>query len=376
VSLSGINAGSHTNAVGASFAVEAENFSGSSGTGPLTVAQAASTTAVSSSVNPSEFGQSVTFTATVTSSGGTPTGTVQFKDGGSNLGSPQPVTAGVAQLTTSSLASGTHTITAEYSGDTNFIASTGTLAGGQVVKPQPTLTINNVSLNEGNAGTSNLVFTVTLSAASALTVNVDFATADGTATTADSDYQSANGTLTFNPGELSKTVTVLVNGDQKFELSETVFVNLNNPVNTAVSDAQGEGTIVNDDTLQLILDESGPAADQAAALESVLLLRDPFKVLSVADWWNLGTDSNTRVIVFIADLSNLAVFPSQVTVSLVDANSQTHEVPAEDVRPATHPDFIQVVFRLPNGLAPGVCRVTVKSQARTTNTGTIRIAAP
>ena len=333
-------------------------------------------TAVSSSVNPSEFGQSVTFTATVTSSAGTPTGTVQFKDGTSNLGAPQPLTAGVAQLTTSALASGTHTITAEYSGSANFIASSGTLANGQVVKPQPTLTINDVSIAEGHGGTTNLVFTVTLSAASALTVNVDFATADGTATTSDSDYQSANGTLTFNPGDVSKTVTVVVNGDQKSELDETVFVNLTNPVNAAVTDPQGAGTILNDDTLQLILDESGPAADQAAALESMLLLRDPFKVLSVANWLNFGPDRNTRVIIFAANLQgNLAVIPS-VTVSLVDANNQTHDVPAEDVRPATHPDFMQVVFRLPNGLAPGVCHVTIKSHGRTSNTGTIRIAAP
>lgn len=333
-------------------------------------------TAVSSSVNPSEFGQSVTFTATVTSSGGTPAGTVQFKDGSSNLGSPLTLTAGIAQLSTSSLASGTHTITAEYSGDTNFIASTGNLFGGQVVKPQPTVTINDVSIAENHGGTTNLVFTVTLSAASALTVNVDFATADGTATVSDSDYQSVNGTLTFNPGDLTKTITVLVNGDQKTELNETLFVNLNNPVNAAVTDAQGTGTILNDDTLQLILDGSGPAVDQAAALESMLLLRDPFKVLSVANWLDLGADRNTRVIIFAANLQgNLAVIPS-VTVSLVDANNQTHEIPAEDVRPATHPDFTQVVFRLPNGLAPGMCHVTIKSQGRISNTGTIRIAAP
>ena len=374
ISLSGINAGSHTNAVGASFAGETGNSTASSATGTLTVSKAATSTAVSSSINPSEFGQSVTFTATVTSSAGTPAGSVQFKDGGSNLGSPQPMTAGVAQLTTSSLSSGTHTITAEYSGDTNFLVSSGTLAGGQVVKPQPTLTINDVSIAEGNSGTTNLVFAVTLSAASALTVNVDFATADGTATTSDSDYQSANGTLTFNPGDLSKTVTVLVNGDQKFELNETLFVNLNNPVNTAVTDAQGAGTIINDDTLQLLLDESGPAVNQAAALEAMLLLRDPFKVLSVVDWVDIGADRNTRVMVFVTNLTlGQGELPTSVIVNLVDANNQTHDVPAEDIR-ATHPDFTQVVFRLPNGLAPGVCHVTIKAQGRTSNTGTIRIA--
>jgi hypothetical protein len=100
----------------------------------LTNTPADTSTALSSSANPSNFGQSVTFTATVTSASGTPTGSVQFKDGGSNLGSAIPLNVGgVAQLTTSSLTSGTHTITADYLGHTNFDPSTGTLAGGQVV---------------------------------------------------------------------------------------------------------------------------------------------------------------------------------------------------------------------------------------------------
>src|SRR5207245_10373 len=107
-----------------------------------------------SSVNPSDSGQSVTFTATVTSAAGTPTGTVQFKDNGSNLGAPVALNgSGVAMLSTSSLTSGTHTITADYSASAGFLASTSTLAGGQVVKAQPSLSINDVSITEGDSGT-------------------------------------------------------------------------------------------------------------------------------------------------------------------------------------------------------------------------------
>ena len=73
-----------------------------------------------------------------------------------------------------------------------------------MVKSQPSLSINDVSFAEGNSGTTNLIFTVTLSAASNLTVNVNYATANGTATLADNDYQAASGTLTFNPGELNQ----------------------------------------------------------------------------------------------------------------------------------------------------------------------------
>jgi hypothetical protein len=89
-------------------------------------------------------------------------------------------------------------------------------------------------------------FTVTLSVASNLTVNVNFATANGTAN-AGSDYQSTNGTLTFNPGDLTKTVGVTINGDVNFETNETFVVNLSTAVNATIADNQGAGTIQNDD---------------------------------------------------------------------------------------------------------------------------------
>jgi hypothetical protein len=342
------------------------------------IAKAATTTAVSSSINPSEFGQSVTFTATVASGAGTPTGTVQFKDGSVNIGSPQTLNAGgVAQLTTSSLTAGTHTITADYSGDANFLTSSGTLSVTQIVKSQPSLSINDVSVAEGNSGTTNLIFTVTLSAASNLTVSVNYATANGTATLADNDYQAASGTLTFNPGDLTKTITVSVNGDQKFEPDETVFVNLTTAVNAAISDNQGVGTILNDDTLQLILDESGPDANQAAAFDSLLFVRDPFHVQSIASWLDLGPDRNTRVIIFAANLQlNQGESASAVVINLVDANNQTFDVPAEDVRLVPNFGFAQVKFRLPNNLVGGVCMVTIKAHGQISNTGTIRIVLP
>lgn len=98
-------------------------FTGSSGTGTLTVQKAATSTALTSSVNPSVFGQSVTFMATVTSAGGVPSGNVQFKDGSQSLGSAA-LSGGVATLTRSNLAAGDHSITAVYIGNANFDTST------------------------------------------------------------------------------------------------------------------------------------------------------------------------------------------------------------------------------------------------------------
>jgi X-X-X-Leu-X-X-Gly heptad repeat protein len=117
------------------------NFNGSSGTLSQTVNPAPTSATVTSSVNPSIVGQSVTFTATVANIAGaaistaTPTGSVQFMDGLSLLGTPQTVSGlGTATLTTSALAAGTHPITAVYTNaDGNFRGSTST-SFGQVVQ--------------------------------------------------------------------------------------------------------------------------------------------------------------------------------------------------------------------------------------------------
>src|SRR5207247_1165822 len=82
----------------------------------------------------------------------------------------------------------------------------------------------------GNAGTTSASFTVRLEAASTETISVAYATGDGSAA-AGGDYQSASGTVTFAPGETSKTITVLVNGDRLPEPNETFPVNLSSPTN-------------------------------------------------------------------------------------------------------------------------------------------------
>jgi hypothetical protein len=116
------------------------------------------------------------------------------------------------------------------------------LGGGAL----PTLSINNVSNNEGNSGTTPFTFTVTLSAPSASTVTVNYATSDGTAT-AGSDYVATSGMLTFAPGITTQPITVLVNGDLVVEPGETFTVTLTTPTNATIATAQGTGTILNDD---------------------------------------------------------------------------------------------------------------------------------
>lgn len=110
----------------------------------------------------------------------------------------------------------------------------------------PTISISDVSINEGNTGTVNAVLTLSLSAASTSNVAVNFATANGTATVG-SDYTSQNGTITFAPGQTARTISIAILGDTQNEPNETVLVNLTNPSGSTMADSQGVITILNDD---------------------------------------------------------------------------------------------------------------------------------
>ncbi len=126
-----------------------------------------------------------------------------------------------------------------------------------VTSTAPTLAINDVTVTEGSTGTTNAVFTVTLSGALGvcLPVTVNYATAPGTAVTP-GDYATTSGTLTFTPpfgaATVTQTITVPIVVDTIAEPDETFVVNLSlatSPTltNATITDAQGIGTITNDD---------------------------------------------------------------------------------------------------------------------------------
>ncbi len=110
----------------------------------------------------------------------------------------------------------------------------------------PTISVSDVSIVEGNAGTKTVAITFHLSAAQATAVSFTWATANGTAT-AGSDYVAKSLTKTFNAGQITITSTVTINGDTTIEPNETFQVNLTNPVGATFSDNQGIVTISNDD---------------------------------------------------------------------------------------------------------------------------------
>jgi Calx-beta domain-containing protein len=236
----------------------------------------------------------------------------------------------------------------------------------------PTISINDVTITEGNSGTKAATFTLTLSGPSVEAIAIRATTAPGTATSG-IDYAATNVVTIFSPGTVTSTFNILIVGDTNLEPNETFFVNLSDAFGTTIADGQGVGTILDDDTL-LVLEDSGPNPQQAAAVESLLFTRDPFRVKSIAGWFNLGTDQNTRVLIFAQNLRlNQGESASDVIVNLVDANNQNFDVPAVDVHAVANTDLMQVLFKLPDGLASGTCKVTIKAHGQSSNMGTIRI---
>ena len=142
----------------------------------------------------------------------------------------------------------------------------------QIASAVPALSINDVTVAEGNSGTTNFSFTVSLSVpAGPGGVTFDIATADGTATVAGNDYvaQSLTG-QTIPAGSSTYTFTVAVNGDGTVEPNETFFVNVTNITGATAADAQGLGTINNDDVaITPIHDIQGPGTSSPIVGASV-----------------------------------------------------------------------------------------------------------
>ena len=115
----------------------------------------------------------------------------------------------------------------------------------------PTFAIADAIITEGNAGTSLMTFTVTLTGTSQSTVNVNYATADSSATVANSDYDSASGTLNFVSGDTSETFTVTINGDTNAEGDEMFLVNLSGASGATIGDSQALGIIFLDDPFSI-----------------------------------------------------------------------------------------------------------------------------
>jgi hypothetical protein len=237
--------GSHTYAASGTYTVTIQvadmigNFATTSAS--ATVTNLPTVTTVSSSANPSAINKNVTFTATVTSGTGTPAGFVQFKVDNVDFGAPVALSnSGTAAISTSSLTSGQHSITAAYSGNANYNSSSGSLQSNQWV-----LTFAGaLSFKAEGTVPNDLDFFISFSPVCPLPVSLNFATVDGTAV-APSDYEAKSGTLLFLPGQSSKLFSIKINGDSTYEETEDFFVDFSLPDGSLVEHSRG--LIINDD---------------------------------------------------------------------------------------------------------------------------------
>jgi len=207
ISASALSVGSHS--ITATYSGDS-NFTGSTSAAfTQIVNQAATTTTVSSSPNPSTYGQNVTFTATVSPLSAT--GTVQFFDGSTSLGSAT-LTGGSASVSTASLSVGSHSITATYSGDSNFTGGTSAVFTQNVNQPGTTTTVTS-SLNPSTYG-QNVTFTATVAPSSAT----------GTVQFFDGSMSLGSATLTGGSASVSTSslsagshsITAIHSGDSNF----------------------------------------------------------------------------------------------------------------------------------------------------------------
>jgi Calx-beta domain len=187
--------------------------------------------------------------------------------------------------------------------------------------PLPNLVVNDVAANEGDAGITSFVFTVSLSAqAGAGGATFDIATADGTATSPSDLIASSLTAQTIPAGSSTHTFTVTVNGDTTIEQDETFFVNVTNVTGANVADGQGQGTILNDDVDDTPPDtaiDSGPADPSGSADASFTFS---------------GTDAGTGIASFQCklDAGSFAACTSPQSYSSLNDGEHTFEVRAID----------------------------------------------
>ncbi len=194
--------------------------------------------------------------------------TVDYADAGSGTAtSGTDYTAVTAGMLTFAAGESSKTIAVSVQGDANdepdetiVILLSSAPAGTTISTPTgtgtitdddtPTFSIDSPSVTEGDSGTVDMTFTVTLSPASYRDVTVDYADAGSGTATSGTDYTAiAAGMLTFDVGDTSKTITVVVAGDIEEESDETIVVQLSNaPDGTRISATGGTGTITNDDS--------------------------------------------------------------------------------------------------------------------------------
>ncbi|NNC61821.1 MAG: T9SS type B sorting domain-containing protein, partial [Eudoraea sp.] len=257
-------------------------------------------TAVSFTFTDAEVGATYNYSFT-SSSGGTPVS-----------GSGVVVSAGetISGNDLSGLGDGTITLSVTL---TN-INGTGSPATDTASKVTNIISISDVSQAEGNSGTSVFTFTVSVDNGRLASNNIGFTynTSNGTATAASGDYVAVTGgSGSISIGTNSTTLSITVNGDTNVEASETFFVNLSAPVNAVINDGQGQGTIQNDDSASISINDPAPINEGNSGVQTLTFTvtlgqSDPNNPITVDYLIGGGNeDTDTGILTFPAGTSTL-----------------------------------------------------------------------
>ena len=220
--------------------------------------------------------------------------TVNFAVSGANQASGTATTnaQGQATFTYTGQNAGTDGIGA--TGSFGLISFSATATKIWTAAAVPIISVNDVTVTEGNTGTANATFTLTLSRATNGPVTVRFSTRDNEAV-APGDYTAVNRNVTIPAGQTTATVNVPVIGDNIEENNELFTVVLTNPQGATLAKAQGNGTILNDDTATI-------------SINDVRLTEGPAQ----------GAPAGAKNFVFTVSLSNPSAFAN--TVNFATAN--------------------------------------------------------
>ena len=243
-------------------------------------------------------------------------------------------------------------------------------AGITFAQGTPSLSINDITVPEGDSGLFGWDFTISLSAPSTQTVTVTVSTQAGSATS-NVDFGAGSIVLNIPPGQTSQSLTVFINGDTAVEGTEDFFLNLSNPINATIADGQGVGTIIDDDAL-LLLNQTG--STRAVALDSVTFVAETLPIITER---NFSSDQRTRLLVFaIGTKLPDGEQASLVTATAEDSTGTVRPLTVESARKVPNfPWLAQIVVKLTDQIVPGDVKIRISRSGQTSNPVTVAMKA-
>ena len=226
----------------------------------------------------------------------------------------------------------------------------------------PSMSINDITVPEGDSGLFQRDFIVTLSAPSTQTVSVTVSTQAGSATS-DVDFVAGSVVLNIAPGNTSQSIGILIKGDTAVEGTEDFLVNLSNPVGATIADGQGVGTIIDDDALTLLNQTN---STRGVVLDSVTYVAETLPIITER---NFSSDQRTRLLVFAIGLKLAnGETASAVTATAEDSTGTVRPLTVEAVGQVPNfPWLTQVVVKLTDQIVPGDVKIRISLHGQTSN---------